>query len=529
MPQDEQTVQLEEAYARATVAITRARSLCLIMGPLDMKGLIGAATVMGTLMYGAAHVWAGRANFYLHDHELCQSPPDEAFIDMLRQNCCLAGPHFPPPAIVEALQDYVTHFHKVRRLHLIVVDLWRPWNYNTDRARDVTDQLWLMQDGVDTRRVSPLRSAGPRPPLRCRRFAYGYALDGSEFPCYLVWPQREQRSYVLLDTATSDTLILDETSSFRALGMQHFYDSFALVFQIGLRGDALELFGLREDELLPDLHITKDGVLRAELGAHQEHLVDQDAQAADRTKVPAAVINVDSHEVDSDSDNEGATSASEESDSESDTTQNEPVSSLASDSEQYELMQTAYAVVGRDFADQGDFLVSEYDKLLRLETVPHRWPLARLSIPLQKSVDHLDRVLAGCCWDAHATRAVPEKSLSSIRLASKRLTMLLAGYLAKEVAAILREILTHPTKKLYDDDTAHLLCSNYWLQPIYQELLHSSSRYNATVNGEKNRPSSGLARISAHPRPPKELKPAASGTSFTDWIGGMCYADTLQV
>ena len=50
--------------------------------------------------------------------------------------------------------------------------------------------------------------------------------------------------------------------------------------------------------------------------------------------------------------------------------------------------------------------------------------------------------------------------------------MLLAGYLAKEVAAILREILTHPTKKLYDDDTAHLLCSNYWLQAHLPELLH---------------------------------------------------------
>ena len=168
-------------------------------------------------------------------------------------------------------------------------------------------------------------------------------------------------------------------------------------------------------------------------------------------------------------------------------------------------------------------------KLLKLETVPHRWPLARLSIPLQKCVDHLDRVLAGCCWEILATRAVLEESLSSVRLASKRLTMLLAGYLAKEVAAILREILTLPTKKLYDDDTAHLLCSNHWLQPIHQELLHSSSRYNATVNGEKNGPSSGLARISAHPRPPKKLKPAASGTRFTDWIGGMCYADTLQV
>ena len=153
-----------------------------------------------------------------------------------------------------------------------MVDLWRPWNYNTDRARAITDQLWFVQDCDNTRRVSPFRPAGPKPPLRCRRFAYGYALDGSEFPCYLVWPQREERSYALLDIATSDTLILDETSSFRPLGMQHFYDSFALVSQIGIRSDALELFGLREDELLSDLRITKAGVLRAELRAHPRTL-----------------------------------------------------------------------------------------------------------------------------------------------------------------------------------------------------------------------------------------------------------------
>ena len=47
---------------------------------------------------------------------------------MLEQNCCLAGPHFLP--LVEVLQDYVTIFHK---LHPIVVDLWRPWKYNTAR------------------------------------------------------------------------------------------------------------------------------------------------------------------------------------------------------------------------------------------------------------------------------------------------------------------------------------------------------------------------------------------------------------
>ena len=107
--------------------------------------------------------------------------------------------------------------------------------------------------------------------------------------------------------------------------------------------------------------------------------------------------------------------------------------------------------------------------------------------------------------------------------------MMLAIYLAKKVAAIFRAILSHPTKRLYDDRTAQLLCSNYWMQPIFQELLHSSSRYNATRTGERNRPSSGLARISAYPRPPKRTKPSASGTRVTDWIGGICYADTLQV
>ena len=152
---------------------------------------------------------------------------------------------------------------------------WRPWKYNTARAREITDQLWRISHGDDTHRVSPFRPDGPEPPLRCRRFAYGYALDGSQCPSYLVWPQRDGQSYTLLDTSTTDTLALNH-----------------------------------------------------------------------------------------------------------------------------------------------DF---------------------------------------------------------------------------------------------------------------YQELLHSSSRYNATREGERKRPSSGLARVAAYPKPPKQRKPSASGTSFSDWIGGTCYADTLQV
>ena len=142
-------------------------------------------------------------------------------------------------------------------------------------------------------------------------------------------------------------------------------------------------------------------------------------------------------------------------------------------------MQASYVAVGRDFHDQEDLIGSEYSKLQRLELVPERWPLARLSFSLQKCVDHLDRVLAGCCRKVHPTRADPKESLSSVHQVSN-LTMMLAIYLAKEVAAILRAVLTHDTKKLYDKGTVHLLCSNYWIQSIYLELLHSSSRYNAT-------------------------------------------------
>ena len=234
---------------------------------------------------------------------------------------------------------------------------------------------------------------------------------------------------------------------------------------------------MHEDELLPDLHITGAGVLRIGLGAHQEHRVNHDAQAADRTKVLAEVIQVAAHEMDTDSDKAEsvvATSDSDDSESASDSEQNDPPSSLASDAEQYERMQASYVAVGRDFHDQEDLIGSEYSKLQRLELVPERWPLARLSFSLQKCVDHLDRVLAGCCWEVHATRADPTESLSSLHQVSKCLTMMLALYLAKEVAAILRAVLTHDTKKLYDEGMVHLLCSNYWIQPIYQELLHAS-------------------------------------------------------
>ena len=213
---------------------------------------------------------------------------------------------------------------------------------------------------------------------------------------------------------------------------------------------------------------------------------------------------------------------SEGSESASDSEQNDPPSSLASDAEQYELMQTSYVAVGRDFHDQEDLIGSEYSKLQRLELVPERWLLARLS--LQKCVDHLDRVLAGCCWEVHATRADPTESLSSLHQVAKCLTMKLAVYLPKEVASILRAVLTHDTKNSMTRER----CICYAPTTGYNPSIRSCyiHRPGTMRPGQEK----GIDPAVVWPMLLHTLgRPSASGTRFCDWIGGICYADTLHV
>ena len=78
----EQAAQREEAFARATVALTRAQQICLIMGPLDMRGLVGAATIMGCLKYGAcfSELDDQDVTFPTKDEDLLEAPDDSAFL-----------------------------------------------------------------------------------------------------------------------------------------------------------------------------------------------------------------------------------------------------------------------------------------------------------------------------------------------------------------------------------------------------------------------------------------------------------------
>lgn len=80
-------VQLEEAAARATVALTSKRT-CVFLGPLDMLGLIGAATVVGCLTDGVGICWRQSLELHYQQEELETGMSDEKMVQRLKQ----AGP-----------------------------------------------------------------------------------------------------------------------------------------------------------------------------------------------------------------------------------------------------------------------------------------------------------------------------------------------------------------------------------------------------------------------------------------------------
>ena len=71
-------IQLVEVYARATVALTRARRLCVLLCPLDQKGPIGAATLLGCLQYGLGYLQRTHLEMPLWEESRNLSAPSDA-------------------------------------------------------------------------------------------------------------------------------------------------------------------------------------------------------------------------------------------------------------------------------------------------------------------------------------------------------------------------------------------------------------------------------------------------------------------
>ena len=256
LSENEVLAQLEEAYARATVALTRAQKLCIIMGPLDMRGLPGAATVIGCLKYGAGvcgvHVSNQAAEVFLKDGSLNDGPDDEAFLQSLRRSLKTARGAYPPVALAEIYQEFKSPLTMIRRLHLMVVDL--------DRSRSVSPQVY--QDFMNCRvSLGPAGSLNTLPvPISGKdcpfqpRYVFAYGMDNSDRPSYLLWPIRGGNGQFLLVDPWSGNYFDLETAKFvKPIGIEHFFDAFSLEKKRPLKVDAASALNIPVNEVSDSL------------------------------------------------------------------------------------------------------------------------------------------------------------------------------------------------------------------------------------------------------------------------------------
>ena len=186
--------------------------------------------------------------------------------------------------------------HKARRLDLVIVDLWRPWKINQAQVKSLTDQLRRLRPCRPADCTTPLAPVQGKTPLHGRRFAHGYSLDGSDFPCYFLWPVRAQEGSFCLQTQRY--VDMEKAGFFRPLGIRHFYDAFSLLAEVSIRTAAIAAFQFQPEEVSSDLIISAAAAVARGWAEHQEQPVDQHAPEADRRNVPDDVISVSDSEID---------------------------------------------------------------------------------------------------------------------------------------------------------------------------------------------------------------------------------------
>ena len=59
------------------------------------------------------------------------------------------------------------------------------------------------------------------------RYVFGYAMDGSDLPCYILWPSgTAEQSFWCIDAWKGDWVRLDKCCYMAPLGIEHFFDAF---------------------------------------------------------------------------------------------------------------------------------------------------------------------------------------------------------------------------------------------------------------------------------------------------------------
>ena len=167
--------------------------------------------------------------------------------------------------------------------------------------------------------------------------------------------------------------------------------------------------------------------------------------------------------------------------------------------------------------------------------LPRTWPLARLTSHWQGLAKQIDRLLEGYGFQILATNRDPEPHNGKVIQTATHLTWILAEYLADTIAWLVRSILDHASKILFDYDTQPLLTPSFWILPLYRELLNSARRIRPSASSERARGCPGLVKIICKENKEQRGKRKYhAGTphpndrgGFTQWFGSCSLMSTL--
>ena len=123
---------------------------------------------------------ASNARTRIKDEDLLEAPDDAAFLQSLRHSCARVSGVYPPLALVEAYITEEDSTLRVRRLHLIIVDMHR-------RRRMAHRVLKLLTDLQIDRCAGECLNTLPIPwkpnqEAYQLRYVFGYAMEGSDLP-----------------------------------------------------------------------------------------------------------------------------------------------------------------------------------------------------------------------------------------------------------------------------------------------------------------------------------------------------------
>ena len=387
----------------------------------------------------------------------------------------------------------------------------------------------------------PVPITNPGCPYRSR-YVYGYGVDGSDRPSYLLWPRRGHGGHFWLMDPWTGRFFDPATADFLApIGLEHFFDAFALIHKRSLRVAAATALRIPIEDVLDNLVVKQ---ARAAMFRLTPIWVPEEppAKRAKKTEENAASTqDVSMSGEYAKSEKESSEEADNDSSGSNSDFSSEDDSSEESDLDKFEEAYTDFRrfTAGVDATALERVLRGGLDTLHTLANVPKSWPLARLTIPLSGFTKQLERLIEGYCMEVMVTNVHPELHLPSIKKFAKDLVLLFAFHMAERISSLLRQVLDHPTQVLYDPESEVLFLPQFWILPIYRELLNTASRNRPSRDSELRRSASGLVKVLCKPsdsvaggkgkRKGQLLKQGSALARFEGWFGSMSLMNTLYV